>query len=83
MSPVPARRAREPFSLTSPRAAHAAYYVAFGPHGPRAPVDAPGAGIKIVLGVTGLVVAAGAVFYAVRAAGTWRSALCVVTGGMT
>ncbi|OJT06106.1 Cytochrome c oxidase polypeptide 5, mitochondrial [Trametes pubescens] len=46
----------------------AAYYVAFGPHGPRAPVDAPGASTKIVLGVTGLVVAAGAVFYAIRAA---------------
>ncbi|KAH9900908.1 cytochrome c oxidase subunit IV-domain-containing protein [Cubamyces lactineus] len=45
----------------------AAYYVAFGPHGPRAPVDAPGAGPKIFLGVTGLIVAAGALFYAIRA----------------
>ena len=47
-----------------------AYYVAFGPHGPRAPVDAPGAGYKITLSVVGLIAVAGAIFMAVRSAGT-------------
>ncbi|KAI9065486.1 cytochrome c oxidase subunit IV [Trametes sanguinea] len=46
----------------------AAYYVAFGPHGPRAPIDPPGATPKIILGVAGLIVAAGALFYSIRAA---------------
>ncbi|KAH9852775.1 cytochrome c oxidase subunit IV-domain-containing protein [Lenzites betulinus] len=46
----------------------AAYYVAFGPHGPRAPVDKPGATPKIVLGVLGLMVSAGVAFYSIRAA---------------
>ncbi|KAI0362608.1 cytochrome c oxidase subunit IV [Trametes cingulata] len=44
----------------------AAYYVAFGPHGPRAPVDPPNAGMKIVLGVSGLIAAAGALYFAIR-----------------
>ncbi|PPR02200.1 hypothetical protein CVT24_011427 [Panaeolus cyanescens] len=33
----------------------AAYYVAFGPHGPRAPTSQPGDNLKILLAVTGLV----------------------------
>jgi len=37
----------------------AAYYVAFGPHGPRAPVSPPGEGFKIFLGVMALVGIAG------------------------
>ncbi|KAI0647499.1 cytochrome c oxidase subunit IV-domain-containing protein [Trametes meyenii] len=45
----------------------AAYYVAFGPHGPRAPVNPPGAKAKIALSVTGLIVSAGVIFYAIRA----------------
>ena len=59
--------APEPFLLTLATA----YYVAFGPHGPRAPIDPPGAGPKIFLGVTGLIVAAGALFYAIRASGVY------------
>lgn len=47
-----------------------AYYVAFGPHGPRAPTDAPGATYKIILSVTGLIAVAGAIFVAVRSVGT-------------
>ncbi|CDO68631.1 hypothetical protein BN946_scf184996.g62 [Trametes cinnabarina] len=46
----------------------AAYYVAFGPHGPRAPIHPPGTTPKIILGVTGLILAAGALFYSIRAA---------------
>ncbi|KAI0780475.1 cytochrome c oxidase subunit IV family, partial [Trametes elegans] len=45
----------------------AAYYVAFGPHGPRAPIDPPGSVPKIVLGVAGLLATAGALFYGIRA----------------
>ncbi|TFK62365.1 cytochrome c oxidase subunit IV [Pluteus cervinus] len=37
----------------------AAYYVAFGPHGPRAPTSAPGDGMKILLGTLALVGVAG------------------------
>ncbi|PSS31087.1 hypothetical protein EW026_g2893 [Hermanssonia centrifuga] len=44
----------------------AAYYVAFGPHGPRAPIHPPGTGYKIALGVAGLIAASGAIFLAVR-----------------
>ncbi|KAI9313620.1 cytochrome c oxidase subunit V [Dichotomocladium elegans] len=32
----------------------AAYYVAFGAHGPRAPVTKPGHGLKVVAGVAGV-----------------------------
>ncbi|KAF9819811.1 hypothetical protein IEO21_01902 [Rhodonia placenta] len=44
----------------------AAYYVAFGPHGPRAPVNPPGTTMKVLLGTLAGVAAAGAVFIAVR-----------------
>lgn len=37
----------------------AAYYVAFGPHGPRAPVSPPGQGLKIFLSTMALVGVAG------------------------
>ena len=47
----------------------AAYYVAFGPHGPRAPVNPPGTVPKVAIGVAALVAAAGVIFYAVRASG--------------
>lgn len=33
----------------------AAYYVAFGPHGPRAPISKPGDNLKIFLATMGLV----------------------------
>ncbi|KAL4256051.1 Cytochrome c oxidase subunit IV superfamily protein [Pleurotus pulmonarius] len=44
----------------------AAYYVAFGPHGPRTPINPPGTILKIFLGTMGLVGAAGALFLALR-----------------
>ncbi|PCH37817.1 cytochrome c oxidase subunit IV [Wolfiporia cocos MD-104 SS10] len=44
----------------------AAYYVAFGPHGPRRPVDPPGTYPKILLGTAAGIASAGVIFYAVR-----------------
>ncbi|KAI0683341.1 cytochrome c oxidase subunit IV-domain-containing protein [Cytidiella melzeri] len=44
----------------------AAYYVAFGPHGPRAPINPPGTTLKIVLFVGALLGAAGTLFFASR-----------------
>jgi len=44
----------------------AAYYVAFGPHGPRAPTSAPGEGLKVLFGTVGLVGLAGVVFFVVQ-----------------
>jgi len=41
----------------------AAYYVAFGPHGPRAPTSAPGEGFKVFLASTALVGLGGVLFY--------------------
>ncbi|KAF8147565.1 cytochrome c oxidase subunit IV-domain-containing protein [Crassisporium funariophilum] len=44
----------------------AAYYVAFGPHGPRAPTSQPGDGLKITLATTALVGLAGLLFYGIK-----------------
>jgi cytochrome c oxidase subunit 4 len=44
----------------------AAYYVAFGPHGPRAPVSPPGELLKVILGTLAIVGVAGAVFGTIR-----------------
>ncbi|GAW00078.1 cytochrome c oxidase subunit v [Lentinula edodes] len=44
----------------------AAYYVAFGPHGPRAPVSKPGDGWKIFAGTAALVGVTGIIYYAIR-----------------
>lgn len=49
-----------------------AYYVAFGPHGPRAPANPPGTTLKIILGTGGLIAAAGALYIAVRVNGAYR-----------
>ena len=38
----------------------AAYYVAFGPHGPRMPVSLSGQGLKVLLSTPGLVGVGGA-----------------------
>lgn len=43
-----------------------AYYVAFGPHGPRAPLHPPGSVLKIFLGTAGLVGLAGVLFLTIR-----------------
>jgi hypothetical protein len=45
-----------------------AYWVSFGPHGPREPLHAPGSGIKLLLGITGCVSAAIALFVLIRSA---------------
>ena len=47
----------------------AAYYVAFGPYGPRKPVNPPGTVYKILLGTAATIGAAGAIYIAVRSAG--------------
>ncbi|KAK7693851.1 hypothetical protein QCA50_003424 [Cerrena zonata] len=44
----------------------AAYYVAFGPHGPRKPHSNPGDGLKIAGSVVVAIAAAGLVFFGVR-----------------
>ncbi|KAG1756862.1 COX4, subunit IV of cytochrome c oxidase [Suillus paluster] len=44
----------------------AAYYVAFGPHGPRASVSPPGQGLKVFLSTLGLVGVAGLLTLAIR-----------------
>ncbi|KAF7976754.1 hypothetical protein HWV62_5742 [Athelia sp. TMB] len=45
----------------------AAYYVAFGPHGPRTPTTKPGDNLKIFLATLGLTGIAGAIFLGIRA----------------
>ncbi|KAG1471502.1 hypothetical protein G6F56_002083 [Rhizopus delemar] len=44
----------------------AAYYIAFGPHGPREPITKPGHGAKVLGGVAGVIAASGALFYTIR-----------------
>lgn len=45
----------------------AAYYIAFGPHGPRAPIKPPGSNVKIWLGVVGGIGLAGVIYGLIRA----------------
>jgi len=45
----------------------AAYYIAFGPHGPRAPIKPPGANATIIFGVVLGIGAAGAIYGLIRA----------------
>ncbi|KAI8368076.1 cytochrome c oxidase subunit IV [Blakeslea trispora] len=47
----------------------AAYYIAFGAHGPREPLTKPGHSMKVLGGVAGVMVASGALFYAIRLGG--------------
>ncbi|KAI7901515.1 cytochrome c oxidase subunit IV [Cokeromyces recurvatus] len=44
----------------------AAYYIAFGAHGPREPLTKPGHGMKVLAGVTGVLAASGVLFYLIR-----------------
>ena len=76
MPTSPVRFAPPGWRLTDGRFRLAAYYVAFGPHGPRAPVNPPGTVPKVAIGVAALVAAAGVIFYSVRASGASRL-LCV------
>jgi len=50
----------------------AAYYVAFGPHGPRTPTSQPGDNLKILLSTLALVGVSGAVYFAIKAVGKCR-----------
>lgn len=43
-----------------------AYYVAFGPHGPRTPINPPGTAVKVSSAVAGLVVVAAAIVVTLR-----------------
>ncbi|KAL6301828.1 COX4, subunit IV of cytochrome c oxidase, partial [Sparassis latifolia] len=45
----------------------AAYYVAFGPHGPRTPVSPPGESLKVFLYTMAGIATSGALFYATKA----------------
>ncbi|KAI8576988.1 hypothetical protein K450DRAFT_253826 [Umbelopsis ramanniana AG] len=44
----------------------AAYYIAFGAHGPREPITKPGHNLKVVIGTIGVVAASAALFYVIR-----------------
>jgi hypothetical protein len=44
-----------------------AYYVAFGPHGPRAPIDTPADRLKIYLYTVGLIAVTGVVYVGIHA----------------
>ena len=44
-------------------------YVAFGPHGPRTPVNGPGHNGKVFAGVMGVLAGSAALFYVIRANG--------------
>ena len=46
-----------------------AYYVAFGPHGPRKPVTPPGGNLKAAIATVGLIAAAGGIFALIRSRG--------------
>ncbi|KIY62897.1 COX4, subunit IV of cytochrome c oxidase [Cylindrobasidium torrendii FP15055 ss-10] len=47
----------------------AAYYVSFGPHGPRAPVSKPGDNLKAFLGFAALIGVSATVFFGIRSIG--------------
>ncbi|KAF8604633.1 cytochrome c oxidase subunit IV [Ceratobasidium sp. AG-I] len=47
----------------------AAYFVAFGPHGPRTPVTPPGQTTKVILGTVGIIAAAAAAYGVIRSYG--------------
>ncbi len=49
-----------------------AYYVAFGPHGPRTPVSPPGQAFKVTIGLSLMIGVAGLMYFGVRAMGTFR-----------
>lgn len=49
-----------------------AYYVAFGPHGPRAAVNPPGTALKLFLGTGALIGASGLLFFLARSVGMYH-----------
>ncbi len=48
-----------------------AYYVSFGPHGPRTPATAPGSNFTVFLGVVGILATSGVVFELIRSRGKY------------
>ncbi|KAG0218478.1 Cytochrome c oxidase subunit 5A [Mortierella sp. NVP41] len=52
----------------------AAYWVAFGPHGARTPLTGPNHGLKVFVGTTAVVAAAGGLFLWIRAKGSEKPA---------
>lgn len=62
-----------PYTFPKPqtnRPSQTAYFVAFGPHGPRTPANEPGHSLKVFVGVTALVAVAYGVFAFARSQGT-------------
>ena len=55
-----------------------AYFVAFGPHGPRAPLNAPGNGMRVTGGVIAALVAAFGIFSFARSQCEYFTFLCGV-----
>lgn len=63
----------------SPSSLLIAYYVAFGPHGPRAPTSAPGDNLKIFLATVALVGVGGILYLATHHFGTsFKRKTCLV-----
>ena len=60
-----------------------AYYVAFGPYGPRTPVSPPGQGLKVFLYTMGLVGVAGLIALGVRSRGEFPASIRYPTGNCT
>lgn len=52
-----------------------AYYVAFGPHGPRTPVSPPGTVMKTLLGTLGLLAISGILFSVIHSQGMLQAIL--------
>lgn len=61
-----AKRQEGPWSELTPVEKQAAYFVAFGEHGPRSNVHPPGFQYKVLLGTVLGLVASSALFYAIR-----------------
>lgn len=58
-----------------------AYYVAFGPHGPRTPTSLPGDGLKVFLATMGLVGVSGVIFLFIQSRCMYSRWLGVVSIG--
>lgn len=56
----------------------AAYYVAFGPHGPRTPVNPPGVGLKVAASVLGLAALTGVIVTTIKSFGASSSLLVLL-----
>lgn len=68
-SNVDSRREMQRVSALGVKADLTAYFVAFGPHGPRAPYNPPNNTMKVIIGTTLSMLAAYGIVQAVRASG--------------